>query len=460
MKQQLQEALGRFKKAKLYKRLVKNFSISLGGTAFNMLTRLGNMSFLTKALTVEDYGNVHIVLTLCAFVLLFADIRMDLVLYQYLPQYKKAQDYQKIKGLFWMGLGISMVLGILLTLGFYFLAHWIAVTFYQNTELGVLIRIFSFSILITTFNNVSAAILRIHDRFKDLVLPQSISTLAILLMLVAVYYSTDGLTKEQVIIVDTLGVFIANIPPLWLSFRLMRQYGISWATIRTDVQSLAPHWQELKSTMFQTNLTGYLKMGSDKGGIFLLGVFSSPEQVAYYHIARNMLMPMETLRKNIHNAIGPEIYNLFGAGQYKELKRLMDRFLKMNLLAGLVTGVLAFLLVKPVIVVFATEDYLSALPNFYIQLVTAFFTFSAVTYFCLTVAMNYLKRRNTFLVVQMVFLGIAIIVGLDAVTLALSQLVSEIFVRLGADVYVYNQFKTRFLSKAVTDAEREPIKQP
>jgi Na+-driven multidrug efflux pump len=151
---------------------------------------------------------------------------------------------------------------------------------------------------------------------------------------------------------------------------------------------------------------------------------------------------------------------LFGAGQYKELKRLMDRFLKMNLLAGLVTGVLAFLLVKPVIVVFATEDYLSALPNFYIQLVTAFFTFSAVTYFCLTVAMNYLKRRNTFLVVQMVFLGIAIIVGLDAVTLALSQLVSEIFVRLGADVYVYNQFKTRFLSKAVTDAEREPIKQP
>lgn len=457
MKKKVQQAFGRFQKSKLYKRLVKNFSISLGGTAFSMLIRLGNMSFLTKALTVEDYGNVHIVLTLCAFALVFADIRMDLVLYQYFPQYKNANDHQKVNGLFWMSMIVSMALGIILTAGFYFSAHWIANYFYDNDELAVLIQIFSVSILVSTFHNVAAAVLRMHDRFKDLVLPQSLSALFILLLLVGLYYTTGGLTKEQVIIVDTLGVFVANIPPMWLSFQIMKQYKISFFTIKDDVRALLPQWNELKATMFQTNLTGYLKMGSDKGGMFLLGIFSTPEQVAYFHISKNLLKPMDTLRKNIHNSIAPEIYNLFGSQKYQDLKQLMDRFLRINMAAGAVTMLLAFMLVKPVLTYFATADYLQALPNFYVQLLTSFFTFSAVTYFCLTVSMNYLKRRNTFLVVQIIFLGIAVLVGLDALTLAISQLVSELFVRMGADVYVYNQFKKRYLAASSTESEQAKV---
>jgi len=60
----------------------------------------------------------------------------------------------------------------------------------------------------------------------------------------------------------------------------------------------------------RNNLSGYLKFAINPGDLFFLGLFSSPTQVAFYGLAKQLTAPLALLQTNLQTAITPEITSL------------------------------------------------------------------------------------------------------------------------------------------------------
>lgn len=429
----------RFQKSKLYKRIFRNLSISLLGMVGGMVMSLGRVSLLTKSLSVADYGRVLITTTLFTFLITFLEIRVQDILFKYFTQLKKEGKNRELLGIIWLCLAASLVLGLIVGVLVFFLSDWIAETFYDDIVLGNLIRIYSVSAVFSAFNSFYTAILRINNQFTSIVVPQLIGTAVDLLLVVFFIYGLGYITLEIVIYITTLDVIISRVPPLIQSFWIINQLRPSFSKVRDDIRSLQPMAQEVKHMFFHSNLAGYMKL-SEGSGAFLLGLLSTPTQVALFGLSQKLLRPLEQLKRNLQVAITPEVHNLYAYQKYNRLNSLIKRYV---LIGGGVSAAFFLtvaLLIKPFIVLFAKAEYLEALPNFYLQLATSVIIFPFILLFPLTVTMNQIKLMNIVKALSFVYIGVACIFGLNAVSLAMAYLLGAITNKVFSDLVVYKRF--------------------
>jgi O-antigen/teichoic acid export membrane protein len=425
--------------SKLYRRIFKNLSISLIGMAGGLVMSLARVSFLTKNLSVADYGKVLITIELFTFLISFLEIRVQDVLFSYFPRLKKEKKIQELRGIIWICIAASLFLGIVVGMGLFVYAEWIAITLYDDSSLGALIRIYSVTTIVSAFNSFYTAILRINNRFSSIVKPSLVGTALDLILVVVMWYGFGYLTIEMAVFSTTVNVLVTSIPPLIIAFKLIGKFHFSFSNIKNDIASLKPMSKEVKHMFFHSNLAGYLKLTEGSGG-FLLGVFSNPTQVALFGLAQKLIKPLNTFKNNIQTAITPEVHTLYAHQEYEKLDRLVKRFVITNVAMGLVFLIGIILFIKPFIVLFARPEYLEALPNLYIQLSTLLLVVPFMILFPLTVTMNEIKRLNISKGISFIFLIVAVFFGLNAVTLATARLLGAFTNRVLSDYMVYKRF--------------------
>lgn len=427
--------------APVLRRFAKNFSLSAGGSVASMLIGLGRTALLTKTLAVASFGKVLIVTDLFNFVMLFLDVRVHDVLYRFYPQFEEEGNREALRGLLLGGLLICLGLGLLVGGGMLLVAPWMASFFYDDPALASLFRVYAGAVVFSAFTGFYTPILRIHDRFSSIIIPQVLGNAVTLCALLVYILGLGGRALDVIVMAFAAGLVLQAVPPLVMALRLTAPYLRRPSGGRGAWQALAPYKRELKSTLYQTNIAGYLKLGSEQGGAFLLGVLSTPEQVALYGIARQFSKPLAMLQGNIQTAITPEVFTLYAKDKKRQLYALVKRFVTGKLvLGGLALGA-AFLLARPLILLIAKPEYLAAIPVFYVFVTTVYVTFVALTFYPLTVAMGRLKRRNLFVAARFVYLGVAAALGLDALRLSAAQLAGSLTTRLGADLFVFGALR-------------------
>jgi len=435
----IKQYLERLKQSKLYRRIFKNLSLSLTGMATGVLLNLGRVSLLTKGLSVADYGRILIIVGLFQFLINFLEIRVQDILFKYYPQFRKEGKERELVGIIWICIAACIVLGVFVGGSVFIFADWIAQTFYEDKSLGKLIQIYSVSAVFTAFSSFYAAILRINNRFSSIIIPQITGT-AVDLALIAVFWFGFGyLTPEIVIYIVTINAIISQAPPLIMAFGIIRRLKPSFSRLKDDIRTLRPMAKEIKHMFFHSNLAGYMKL-TEGGGVFLLGVLASPTQVALFGLSQKLLKPLEKLKRNIQVAVTPEVHNLYAYQKYKQLDQLIRRYIRISAVVVVAFFIGIILFIEPFITVFAKPEYLDALPNFYIQLATAFVIFPFILLFPLTVSMNEIKRMNIVKGASLVYIGVACFVGLDAISLAVAFLLGAITNKVFSDFVVYKKF--------------------
>ena len=419
----------------ILRRFARNFSISASGSASSVLIAIGKTSLLTKTLSVANYGKVLIVTDLFQFLMMFLDVRVYDVIYRYYPEFRKEEDRSAIRGLLIVALGICFLLGLSVSVCMLLAAPWVANAVYDSTELAPLFQIYACVIIFSAFKGFYTPILRIHDRFSAIVIPEVVGNAFTLGLLILYLLGVDGKSLAVVVSAIAIGEAVRTVPPLIIAFRQVGSY--FRATERGVREALEPHRAGLLSTLWQTNIAGYLKLGAEQGGSFLLGVLSTPTQVALYGIARQLVRPIKMLQGNVQTAIMPEVYALRAKGKNAQLYQLCRRFVSTKVLLGGIGVVAAFLLVEPVILLVTTPEYLDAVPVFYIMIATVYSTFATLVFYPLTVAMDKMKRRNLCVAVRFLYLGGAIVAGLDALKLVLAQFAGSMTTRLGSDLFLF-----------------------
>ncbi|MEQ8997778.1 MAG: lipopolysaccharide biosynthesis protein [Coleofasciculus sp. B1-GNL1-01] len=417
----------------LWQRLTKNFSISLGGSVATICIRLLQTALLSKSLAISDYGKVLIVIHLFSFLENFLGVRVNDIIYRFYPQFRQHQDTSALGGLLFLCLALSLVVGFAIAGGIFILSPWIAQHFYADADLALPFRIYASTALIAAFSGFYTSILRLHDDFAAIVIPQTLGAAMMLAVLGIYLYSTDNYRLEFVVTACALGVFIQTVLPFVKAMGVVRPYLFSISPM-TLFRALQPYRRELVSTLFQTNLIGYLKLASDSGGLFLLGILASPQQVALYGIAQQLTKPLLILQNNIQTAITPEVTSLLAKGKVEQLYRLVKGFVSLALIIGGIAVIFALLLSQSVILWITQPQYLEALPTFSVLIIAVYLTCISLIFYPLAVSLDQLQKRNLVVAMKLLYLGVAVSIGLNAVRLSFVQLIGALSTRLLVDI--------------------------
>lgn len=430
----------------IWRRFSRNASITMVGSGVSLAIKLTQTVLLTRMLQIEDYGRVLIVLNLFVFFDSFFGLRASDVMFRFFEQFKEQGDARSLKGLLILCLGISLASGLLVCVGVLALSPWLADRIYQSPGLSPLFNIYSCTVLVSAFSGVYEPILRIYDRFTALVVPQVVGTLVTFALLCA-YFATnvaggaDGYNLKAIVGAFAIGGLVQSIPPLVQVLRLVRPY-LSGVGIREAAHALATHRRELVGCLLNSSLSGYLRFAISPGDLFFLGLFSSPTQVAWYGLAKQLTAPLSLLQTNLQTAITPEITSLAARGKLEQLKRLIGRYVVSAFVFGSLLLLAAFLLGQLLFLRFFQPEYLPALSVYNVLIIVVWLLLSFLVFRPLAVSLDLLRWHNLALLVSAAVVFCLIIAGkLTAMNMAYVQLAEALVLRGLFNVVVWMRLR-------------------
>lgn len=414
----------------VWQRFRRNFSISLLGSGLSLAIKLGQTALLTRALRLEDFGRVLIVINLFVFLQALVGVRVSDVMFRFYQPLLERQNARALQGLLLLCLGICLTTGLLIGGGVFVLAPVLAKLFYHSPELTPLLKAYGCTVLVTAFSEVYEPLLRIHDRFASVVVPQTLGALTTLAILAAYFATTNGYDLKFVVAAFAVGVFVQSVPPLALALRLMKP-SLSAGKARASMRGLNEYRRELLRCLFHTNLSGYLKFALDPGDLFLLGLFSTPAQVALYGLARQLTAPLALLQTNVQTAVAPEVISLIARRKFAQLKRLITRYVATASVLGALSVACGLLLGRTFISWLSRTEYLAALPIFYALLIVAALMLVVAVFRPLTVGLDLMKWYNLGLLLSAAVVFAFIVAGrFDALHMAYAQLTGALILRV------------------------------
>jgi O-antigen/teichoic acid export membrane protein len=424
----------------IWHRFRRNVSISVFGSSLSLAIKLLQTALLTSMLKIEDYGRVLIVLNLFVFLNAFFGVRVSDVIFRFYQPLIEEGDDRSLKRLLLICLGISLASGLLICSLVWVLSPWLADRFYPGLALGPLFDIYACTIVVSSFSGFYEPILRIHNRFTSIVLPQVLGSFCTLTILSLYFATTNGYDLRLVITAFAIGMLIQSVPPLVRALRFVKPR-LAKLNSQLAPQASARLRSDLIRCLINSNLSGYLRIGITPGDLFFLGLFSTPTQVALYGLAKQLTAPLSLLTTNTQTAIFPEITTLIAKRKLEQLQRLLIRYVTPALILSTCLLIAAFLGGRILLGLFQPQ-YADALPVFYILITVIGVSFVFVAFRPLAVSLDLLKWHNLGLFISSIVVVIVVLVGgLTAFSMACIQLGDTLIVRLLFNLLVWTRLK-------------------
>jgi len=446
VKQRLQQIAIDVEDRSIWHRFRRNVSITILGSGASVAIKLAQTILLTRLLRIEDYGRVLIVLNLFVFLDSFFGLRVSDAMFRFFQQLK-AQDAPALKGLLVLCLAISFASGLLICGGVLLLSPSLSDRIYPGLGLSPLFNIYGWTVLVSAFSGFYEPILRIYDRFTAIVIPQVLGSLVTLILLSA-YFAINFTTGnaaynlKAIVVAFALGVLVQSVPPLIQALSLVRPY-LSSVKMREAANALRTYRRELMGCLLNSNISGYLKFALSPGDVFLLGLFSSPTQVALYGLAKQLTAPLALLHANLQTALTPEITSLVAKGRLEQLKRLVGRYLVSAFALSSLLLIGAYSLGRLLFVRFFQPEYLAALPVFNILAVVICLLLVFLVFRPLAVSLDLLRWYNFSLLMSTIIVFALIMAGgLNAMTMAYIQLAEALLLRSLFNLLVWMRLRT------------------
>lgn len=446
IRESLDRYIAHFLPSELFRRFSRNFTIGVNGAIASLTISLARTALMTKYLTLADFGNVAIVQNFFAFLQVFVGVGIGEVLMRHFHTLQHSKDQAGLRDLLWLSLGVSLALGVSISVASALLAGTIAADLYGNPDLEDAMMIYGFTAIATSVNNFTVAVLRLLDRFAVLhvwlVVGGIVGALGLFVYLVLI----GGQDLTVVLAILAGGVFAGILPATADAFRHVHKYMFPHSPVPFG-RALREKRTELGWLVFNTNLASYLKLPFPPGDIFVLGLLATPESVAVYALARQLVWPLNVLQNNLTSSLMPEAALLETRRNWLSLRRLHTRsLLVVEVLAGV--ALLSLLLFgREVILLVSTSEYLDAWPvSMVLALAGAAALLQAGTY-PVGLVLDRLGLYNTALGVGVCAGAVVLLAaGADALSMGAAQLVAATVVAIAFVIPVARRL--RVLSEA------------
>lgn len=421
---------------------VYTFVQKLGGyTLCNVFIVLGmffRTYILADQLNLEDFGKVFICVNFYTVIRLFIRPGVLHTLQFYVPLYEKEAKYCQLSSLLWLCLYLSIGVACVVLSIALFLTNWVADAWYHDVTLSSSLQLLGIACSFYMLGDISSILLRVKGQFVLSMVPSLIGAWAVPTVLLG--YSHVGLTVESVIVVFAVGELLSISAVAILLFIYTRK---QWSGGRGVflLKPLRYELKELRKTLLQTSLFGLLRSSSDQVSTLLVGVFSGAKELALMAMAMQLAKPITVLQATVGNYLAPIISDKYTSHKYEEVLSILKKSVICGLIC-LILGLLFSVLVgRELIVLFLSNEYLEALPVFYVlssayMLVVMFSGFLPIA-----VAEGKMEKRNWVVCLRFVYLGIALCLGINAMIAAVVQILGALTTRIFNDLPLYKMVK-------------------
>lgn len=311
------------------RRLFANAGILLGGKSVNAVAGLAGLAIAARALGVEQFGILVLIHTFTQTIGEIAKFQSWQAVLRYgTPAIKEGRigDFQRLLR-FTMHLdGWSALAGTFLSVG----AAWLlGPSFDWPADLMPHALVYVTSVLFMV-QATPTGVLRLINRF-DILSVQS--TLGAIIRMIggALAWALDG-GIVAFLVAWYAATAIAGIYLIGKGWAELRRSGLlegyRW---RGDGQPMSRGFEGIWGFVWSTNLSSTLELAYTHIGTLAVGWMLGPSDAALFRIARQLGEALAKPAKLLIPAIYPELAGMVQAGQYKEMRALIERS---GLLAG------------------------------------------------------------------------------------------------------------------------------
>ncbi|MFZ5920184.1 MAG: flippase [Chloroflexota bacterium] len=224
------------------------------------------------------------------------------------------KDPRKVNSIVIRSVTYALISGLVIGIGFYLLAPFLAVTFFKKPDLEPVFRLFAFSFPFASALGVAAAATTISRRMKYSVIAETlIVPLANFALVVAANLLHTGLT----------GSIVATVLSFVVGFGFALRYlTILFPGIFKNVEFLEPTLREILRFSLPTALASMIYMLILRVDRLFAGYFLTAADVGNYQAMTQFSLPITLVMTSFNTIFAPMIASLHQSGRKTDLEEL------------------------------------------------------------------------------------------------------------------------------------------
>ena len=289
----------------LTKNLFKNASWLFSGGVGTSVFASVEAVVLARFLGIDQFGLFSLIIAYVGIVNGLVDLKSPEAIIRYVRHYWELGEKNKTLSFIKLFYIFDFLIGILALAACILLAGVANDLLIHSEESFQFILIYSISVLVSSVNQTSEAILRVFDRFKTIAFVRMPCIgLRVSLVCASLFL---GFGIEGVFVSYVIGAFALFLTLQIMVFRTIDQVGLKrWTTAKTE--DLGVVIREVRSFVLTSTFVGFLGNAfSRQLPILLLGHFAGHQAAGFYKVAITFSRIIMKLRDPIVQAIYPPL---------------------------------------------------------------------------------------------------------------------------------------------------------
>ena len=337
------------------KSLFKNASWLFSGGIANSVLAAVEPVLIARFLGVEQFGLFGLIIAYVAIVNGLIDLKSFHAVVRYVGQYRELGEKDKVLSFIKFFYVLDFLVGVVALAVCLLLAGVANDLFIHSEDTFKFTLIYSSSVLVSSINKNSEAVLRVFDRFKTIAFVK-VSRTALRVTLVAGCLFV-GLGIEEILVCYVVAAFVFFLMLQTTVFRVLKQSGFKrWTNAK--VENLGATIKEVRPFVLTTTFTGFLNNALSKQlPVLILGHFTSKEAVGLYKVATTFSGLSVRLRKPVEDTIYPALVAAQSRGSKKAFNEIVSYSAKNLLKVFVPIGLIFFLFADKIIITFFGSAY-------------------------------------------------------------------------------------------------------
>ncbi len=347
------------------KTIAKAAIISLVGTIFIKLLTYGFRLIIART-GVENYGLISLSLAIYGIISVICIFGLDTGLYGLLSSTIKKEE-EKAKDFIVSAAKISLTISLTLSFLLFILSNWLAVTYFHNENLGIILKIIAIAIPFGVFRSIIQATLRAFQLIKLDTATRVFENISKLILVVILLYV--GLGVIGVVLSYTISIFCSFILALFFLEKKIVRLWQRKNTPTINKELLTYSWPLLLN-----NLSILIFNWTDT---IMLGIFQTATQVGLYNTAAPTANLLSIANKSIMSIFLPVTAESYAQENQEEFKKIFKTTIRWILLLNSFGLVIFLLFAKDILSVFFGPEYGVAYGA--LMILAIFFMISAIS---------------------------------------------------------------------------------
>jgi len=415
-----------------------HFSNIAKQSTINFIGRIVHMGFsfiidvfLARVLGPVFLGRYRLGTTIVNFTSNFTKIGFDQGFIRYIPIYKNKNQFGKIKYLITLSYLISLLLSITVGVMLFFGADFLAINFFNESEMSMVLKLSSILLVVFTFYRLSNSILTAIKRVDYLTIINYI-VVPIAFLLPLVTYETMNLIQAFWLRIASysLGIFL-------MVFIVYNKEKFMYANYK---KVNFTKYMKFSIPLLFINLLYFLISNID---ILMIGYFLTSKDVGIYSVSVRISMITLFVLRSINSIFGPVISELVSQNKINELEKLLKSINKIIFLFSFNYLVFVFIFRKEILLVFGEEFILSNI----VLVILTFGQFAKSvsgpigTVLIMSGKQKYEVWNSVLICILNIILNLLFIPSYGIVGAALATMLSIVIINIIKILEIYKEFK-------------------